>query len=147
MSYLKQIWRDLVSGGTALTADRLNHMEDGIAAANDAWDSVSRVSGVVAPASSWNDLGSSLSKEGGDVELVVNIATTAGVAVGDTMATIPAGFRPKNELDFAAAAFTTDSYPMSAWVAVMPDGRVAVKDYLSGGRVAYQFKAVCRYRI
>ena len=53
MSYLKQIWRDLVSGGTTLTADRLNHMEDGIAAANDAWDSVSRVSGVVAPASSW----------------------------------------------------------------------------------------------
>ena len=42
MSYLKQIWRDLVSGGTTLTADRLNHMEDGIAAANDAWDSVSR---------------------------------------------------------------------------------------------------------
>ena len=40
MSYLKQIWRDLVSGGTTLTADRLNHMEDGIAAANDAWDSV-----------------------------------------------------------------------------------------------------------
>lgn len=43
MSYLKQIWRDLVSGGTTLTADRLNHMEDGIAAANDAWDSVSPV--------------------------------------------------------------------------------------------------------
>ena len=43
MSYLKQIWRDLVSGGTTLTADRLNHMEDGIAAANDAWDSVSHV--------------------------------------------------------------------------------------------------------
>ena len=40
MSYLKQIWRDSVSGGTTLTADRLNHMEDGIAAANDAWDSV-----------------------------------------------------------------------------------------------------------
>ncbi len=43
MSYLKQIWRDLVSGGTTLTADRLNHMEDGIAAANDAWDSVCHV--------------------------------------------------------------------------------------------------------
>lgn len=43
MSYLKQIWRDLASGGTPLTADRLNHMEDGIAAANDAWDSVAPV--------------------------------------------------------------------------------------------------------
>ena len=42
MSYLKQIWRDLASGGTTLTADRLNHMEDGIAAANDAWDSVAQ---------------------------------------------------------------------------------------------------------
>ena len=42
MSYLKQIWRDFASGGTTLTADRLNHMEDGIAAANDAWDSVAR---------------------------------------------------------------------------------------------------------
>lgn len=42
MSYLKQIWRDFASGGTTLTADRLNHMEDGIAAANDAWDSVAQ---------------------------------------------------------------------------------------------------------
>lgn len=99
------------------------------------------------PVGSWKDLGSSLGREGNDVELVINLATTAGVAAGDTMATIPAGFRPPKELDFAAAAFTTDSYPMSAWVAIMPDGRVAVKDYLSGGRAAYQFKAVCRFRI
>lgn len=53
MSYLKQIWRDLVSGGTTLTADRLNHMEDGIAAANDAWDSVAPAALDVSTGAGW----------------------------------------------------------------------------------------------
>lgn len=147
MSYLKQIWRDLVSGGTTLTADRLNHMEDGIAAANDAWDSVALVSGLISPAAPWRDNGSSLEREGRDVELVVNVVTTGSAPqVGEVLITIPESFRPKKELDFAAVAFTTESYPLSAWIAVMPDGTVRVKDYLSGGKVAYQFKAVCRFR-
>lgn len=41
MSYTKQTWRDQESGGTPITADRLNHMEAGIGGANDAWDSIS----------------------------------------------------------------------------------------------------------
>lgn len=43
MNYDKQFWRDTESGGTTIIANRLNHMEDGIAAANDAWDSVTPV--------------------------------------------------------------------------------------------------------
>lgn len=42
MSYTKQTWSDTASSGTPITATRMNHMEDGIKAANDAWDSVSR---------------------------------------------------------------------------------------------------------
>lgn len=41
MSYTKQTWSDTASSGTPITAARMNHMEDGIKAANDAWDSVS----------------------------------------------------------------------------------------------------------
>lgn len=40
MSYEKQVWKDGTTDYTPLTPERLNHMEDGIAAANDAWDSV-----------------------------------------------------------------------------------------------------------
>lgn len=43
MSYEKQIWKDGTTDYTPLTPERLNHMEDGIAAANDAWDSVAPV--------------------------------------------------------------------------------------------------------
>ena len=147
MSYEKQVWKDGTTDYTPLTPERLNHMEDGIAAANDAWDSVAPVSGSISPAAPWRDNGSSLEREGRDVELVVNVVTTGSAPqVWDVLITIPESFRPKKELDFAAVAFTTESYPLSAWIAVMPDGTVRVKDYLSGGKVAYQFKAVCRFR-
>lgn len=43
MSYEKQVWKDGTTDYTPLTPERLNHMEDGIAAANDAWDSVAPV--------------------------------------------------------------------------------------------------------
>ena len=39
-------------------------------------------------------------------------------------------FAPSVELDFACVTFDDTSYPMAAWVAVMPDGRVMVKNYL-----------------
>ena len=55
--------------------------------------------------------------------------------------TIPKDFAPSVELDFACAAFDESDYPMSAWVAVMSDGRVAVKNCLTNGHSGRQFKA------
>lgn len=34
MTYSKQTWNDYSTGGTPISADRLNHMEDGIAASD-----------------------------------------------------------------------------------------------------------------
>lgn len=42
INYIKQLWQDTVSAFTPITAARLNHMEDGIKASCDAWDSVSQ---------------------------------------------------------------------------------------------------------
>ena len=39
MAYTKQTWSDSTSGFTQITADRLNHMEEGIASIHEAWDS------------------------------------------------------------------------------------------------------------
>ena len=44
MSYEKQTWYDDPSGGTPLTADKMNHIEDGIEENSNNWDSISHYS-------------------------------------------------------------------------------------------------------
>lgn len=44
MAYTKQVWRDSETGGTPITAARLNHMEDGIEENSQNWDSISHYS-------------------------------------------------------------------------------------------------------
>lgn len=46
MAYTKQVWRDLETGGTPITAERLNHIEDGIEENSQNWDSISQEIGV-----------------------------------------------------------------------------------------------------
>lgn len=41
MAYTKQVWRDSETGGTPITAERLNHIEDGIEENAQNWDSIS----------------------------------------------------------------------------------------------------------
>lgn len=43
MAYTKQVWRDLETGGTPITAERLNHIEDGIEENSNNWDSISPI--------------------------------------------------------------------------------------------------------
>lgn len=43
MAYTKQAWRDSETGGTPITAARLNHMEDGIEENSQNWDSISHI--------------------------------------------------------------------------------------------------------
>lgn len=43
MAYTKQVWRDLETGGTPITAERLNHIEDGIEENSQNWDSISHI--------------------------------------------------------------------------------------------------------
>lgn len=100
-------------------------------------------SGSMAP--DWSDNGCSLSRVGRTVELVVNSIKASSASSGETILTIPTDFAPSVELDFACCAYDESDYPMSAWVAVMPGGRVTVKDYLANGRSGRQIKAVCRY--
>lgn len=40
MAYTKQVWRDSETGGTPITAARLNHMEDGIEENSQTWGSI-----------------------------------------------------------------------------------------------------------
>lgn len=75
----------------------------------------------------------------------MNSIKSSSASAGELILTIPKDFAPPVELDFACVAFDESDYPMSAWVAVMPDGRVTVKNYLANGRAGRQFKAVCRY--
>ena len=96
-------------------------------------------------ASTWHNYGCSLSRVGSTVELVVNSIKTSSASDGELILTMQKDFAPSVELDFACVAFDESSYPMAAWVAVMPDGRVMVKNYLANGHVGRQFKAVCRY--
>lgn len=108
-------------------------------------DSVSQSLGSVSAASAWHNYGCSLSRVGRTIELVVNSIKSSSASAGELILTIPKDFAPPVELDFACVAFDESDYPMSAWVAVMPDGRVTVKNYLANGHAGRQFKAVCRY--
>lgn len=49
MAYTKQVWRDLETGGTPITAERLNHIEDGIEENSNNWDSISHYSTTETP--------------------------------------------------------------------------------------------------
>ena len=49
MAYTKQVWRDLETGGTPITAERLNHIEDGIEENSQNWDSISHYSTTETP--------------------------------------------------------------------------------------------------
>ena len=109
------------------------------------WDSISRRAGEVSTPSGITDRGCSIERSGGDVQLTLNVASGQAVWLGQLLATVPAGWRPPVELDIACAFFDGADYPMAGWVAVMPDGRVMVKEYISGGRKGLQVKAVCRY--
>lgn len=42
MSYTKNVWRDLETGGTPITAEKLNHIEDGIEDLDQFRDSISQ---------------------------------------------------------------------------------------------------------
>lgn len=48
INYVKQVWTDTKDSFTPITAARMNHMEDGIKASCDAWDSVSQLNRFVA---------------------------------------------------------------------------------------------------
>ena len=130
MSYLKQIWRDLVSGGTTLTADRLNHMEDGIAAANDAWDSVAHASGVITPVfnleTSWQ-----LTRRAGWAYLDLRAYTlqSAFETWSTPIARLPVGFRPAKNIR-SMCMIETQYWEQVApgYVTIFPNGDVEL-DY------------------
>ena len=62
MSYEKQTWYDDPSGGTPLTADKMNHIEDGIEENSNNWDSISREEYGIATSSSVAARGSTVTE-------------------------------------------------------------------------------------
>ena len=137
-----KLWRVPLDGINAGTPVRLFEPVTPLATLGE---SVSQSLGSGSMASDWSDNGCSLSRVGRTVELVVNSIKASSASSGETILTIPTDFAPSVELDFACCAYDESDYPMSAWVAVMPGGRVTVKDYLANGRSGRQIKAVCRY--
>ena len=137
-----KLWRVPLDGINAGTPVRLFEPVTPLATLGE---SVSRSLGSISMASDWHNYGCSLSRVGRTVELVVNSIKTSSANADETILAMPKDFAPSVELDFACVAFDDSAYPMAAWVAVMPDGRVAVKNYLANGHQGKQFKAVCRY--
>lgn len=95
--------------------------------------------------SPWSNNGCRLERHGADVQLVVNALRATSAPAGSAVLTLPEGYAPAVELDIACLLFDSSSYPMIGWVAVMPDGGVYVKNYLSDGHDGLQIKATCRY--
>lgn len=137
-----KLWRIPLDG---INAGAPVKLFDTVAPLASLGDYVSQSLGSGSMAPDWSDNGCSLSRVGRTVELVVNSIKASSASSGETILTIPTDFAPSVELDFACCAYDESDYPMSAWVAVMPGGRVTVKDYLANGRSGRQIKAVCRY--
>lgn len=120
MSYEKQTWRDTESGGTTITAERLNHMEEGIGSANDAWDSISQVSLTEkTTAKKWGRY------------VVINMAFEH-VTITDSwgsfaLGTLPAGMRPPHEV--AQPVNVPNGASTTAALFVGTDGAVSVRNY------------------
>lgn len=90
--------------------------------------------------SPWSNNGCRLERHGADVQLVVNALRATSAPAGSAVLTLPEGYAPAVELDIACLLFDSSSYPMIGWVAVMPDGGVYVKNYLSDGHDGLQIK-------
>lgn len=87
MSYAKNVWYDNESGSTPITADKLNHIEQGVFDNAAAWDSVSRTALVTL------SHGVTYSKSGGTCTVAMSgISLRAGTL--EKLGTLPAGFRP-----------------------------------------------------
>ena len=137
-----KLWRVPLDGINAGTPVRLFEPVTPLATLGE---SVSQSLGSISMAPTWDNYSCSLSRVGRTVELVVNALKASSASDGELILTMRDGFAPAVELDFACVAFDESDYPMSAWVAVMPDGRVTVKNYLANGHAGRQFKAICRY--
>lgn len=105
------------------------------------------ITGTAQMASSWTDNGGSIKRNSNTVELVINAIKSSSAQDGETIMTIPSEFAPDKELDFSCAVFNENDYPMIGWIAVMTDGVVKVKNYLSNNMSGRQFKCVCRFFI
>lgn len=105
MAYTKQVWRDLETGGTPITAERLNHIEDGIEENSNNWDSMSP-----ATVDSWKTI------KIGSI-LVATIRTKITTAINTKEGTIyisnivniplPSGFNISNTVAVASIVGTT----------------------------------------
>ncbi len=117
MSYEKQVWKDGTTDYTPLTPERLNHMEDGIAAANDAWDSVAHAQLTTATAADrWGRIVLLAMRE-----QTVTITDSWG---SHALGALPADMRPRETVTQPAVVENGSS--TTAALRVEPDGSVSV---------------------
>lgn len=124
MSYTKQTWSDTASSGTPITATRMNHMEDGIKAANDAWDSVSRVEFIADTNGFYAYARAGIVTVGLDY-----FKATVAAWESATMWTLPVGYRPPRLM---LGAVETNGSASGVKLHVWPDGTVAMSAQATG---------------
>lgn len=123
--YEKQVWRDDETGGTPITADRLNHMEDGIEENSKNWDSISHSERIAIESNANASDGLVSYRCGNDVKLFVkglSLKNQLNAWSSRTVATLPSGLEPQETI---FASITTDNGP--AVVGIKNDGAITVE--------------------
>ena len=115
MAYTKQVWRDSETGGTPITAARLNHMEDGIEENSQNWDSISHYSTTETPTG----------KTWIDGKAIYRKVIKFGAMAGNNRYTIAHGISYDTIVSFdAIARNSTNRYLPLARVGYNSDGQI-----------------------
>jgi hypothetical protein len=108
IQYIKQAWKAGTSGGTPLSPDRLNHMEDGIKSNNDMISELNNNTTTTyenaiityAPALALVNI------------MPAKLTNTVAIRGGDwtTVATLPKNYRPNKVIKFPVAVYNPEAF-------------------------------------
>ncbi len=108
IQYIKQVWKAGTSGGTPLSPDRLNHIEDGIKSNNDmirelSGNNTTTYENVIityAPALALVNI------------MPASLINTVAIRSGNwtTIATLPENYRPSKVIKFPVAVYNPEAF-------------------------------------
>lgn len=124
IDYQKQLWKDGTDDYTPPVSARFNHMEEGIKAACDAWDSVAHGVGTVNPG--WTIGHFDLYRHGRIVTCSMEIAYLTLATLGGVYARVPEGFRPVSPLYNAPIALADGANCCVGLASISADGYVSL---------------------
>lgn len=126
MSYTKNVWRDLETGGTPITAEKLNHIEEGIEDLDQFRDSISHSRGVLLSGGCCYD------RVGGLVIIHLFNCSTGTGGAQRTIGTLPEGYRPSKAIEGSSnlgAINKVFANQQSNFVRVYTDGRIVLDKF------------------